>query len=220
MSAEFMIHACPARMWYVDEFLIPSMIAQGIPERSIEVWNDDSGKGNLASCMDAFADCGRRRGGTWHLQDDVIISRDFAEKTAKLDNGIVCGFVNETFGPNVSMHGDNIPVAFMYNSFQCIRIPNALAGECADWVRTEAPKDSHCQGMIASGKCDDSLWVEFLAARHPDIRVTNLRPCIVDHIDFLLGGSVINRWRGYHARAYWWDDEDRVDELKEKLAHR
>ncbi len=26
----YMIHACPPRMWYVEEFFIPSMKAQGI----------------------------------------------------------------------------------------------------------------------------------------------------------------------------------------------
>lgn len=218
--SEYMIHVCPERKWYVDEFLIPSMIEQGISDSDIDVWYDAERKGNLASCMESFAACGERDGGTWHLQDDVIISHDFAEKTEIFDKGIVCGFVNEIFGPNPTMSGDNIPAPFMFNSFQCIRIPNRLAGECAEWVRTEAANDPQCQSWISSGKCDDSLWVEFIAQRHPDIRVTNLRPCIVDHIDFLLGGSVINKWRGYYARATWWDDEDLVAELTEKLAHR
>ena len=32
-----LIHACPARMWYVDGFLIPSLMAQGLGKNEIEV---------------------------------------------------------------------------------------------------------------------------------------------------------------------------------------
>ena len=35
---QILIHACPARMWYVDGFLVPELRRQGA--KHIEVWND------------------------------------------------------------------------------------------------------------------------------------------------------------------------------------
>ncbi len=43
-----MIHACPAREWYVTDFLVPSLIDQGISENEISVWVDRDGRGNLS----------------------------------------------------------------------------------------------------------------------------------------------------------------------------
>lgn len=217
---KFLIHACPDRIWYVDEFLVPSMLEQGIPLEDITVWNDVDRKGCLQSCMDAFKWCGTD-GGTWHLQDDVIISSDFAQRTRDYDDGVVCGFVNEIFGPDASITG-SVPACFMWNSFQCIRIPNHIAGECAEWVETEAPKNPKYQGWIAANKFDDSLFAIFFKEKYADMRVVNLKPNIVDHVDYLIGGSVVNRWRGHAARSAYWEDNELVDALKaniEKLAH-
>ena len=85
----FMIHTCLQREWYVRDYLIPDMIGQGIPEENIEVWLDSERRGNLTSCLESFEAAGRRGSGRWHLQDDVLISKDFAEKTAEFDDGIV-----------------------------------------------------------------------------------------------------------------------------------
>ena len=75
--ARYLIHACPRRMWYVEEYLIPSMLKQGIAKGDIRVYNDKEGEGNLRACMKAFALCEGIPGGTWHLQDDVCICRNF-----------------------------------------------------------------------------------------------------------------------------------------------
>lgn len=83
---KYMIHACPKRMWYVSDYLIPSMLAQGIDKGNIIVWNDIDGVGNLASCLASFASC-QEEGETWHLQDDVVICHDFAERTASAPKG-------------------------------------------------------------------------------------------------------------------------------------
>lgn len=218
--SKYMIHVCPDRKWYVDEFLIPSMIEQGISQSDITLWYDEKRKGNLVSCYESFADCGTRDGGTWHLQDDVIISRDFAEKTEKYDYGIVCGFVNDIFGPDSSISGENVPAVFAWNSFQCIRIPNDIAGDCAEWFYTYAKNQNQWQNWVAANKFDDSFWREYLMEKLKYEHVVNIKPCIVDHIDFLLGGSVINKWRGHIARATYWDDESLVTNLKDKLSKR
>ena len=38
--AEYIIHTCLDREWYVREYLIPDMVSQGIDENNIEVWMD------------------------------------------------------------------------------------------------------------------------------------------------------------------------------------
>ena len=188
----YMIHACPQRMWYVKRYLIPSLLTQGV--ENIEVWNDTEGKGNLFSCMEAFRACGEREGGTWHLQDDVIVSSDFAEKTRVHDEGVVCGFGCQNFGPSMQERG-LVPVAFMWYSFQCIRIPNELAGECADWFFNDAMHRTKYARHVQERKHDDYMWREFLLERHSDLWVTNLAPNLVDHIDYLIGGTLINQQR-------------------------
>ena len=49
--AKYLIHACPKRMWYVQEYLVPSLLKQGIYESDISVYNDIDGLGNLKACM-------------------------------------------------------------------------------------------------------------------------------------------------------------------------
>ena len=92
-----MIHTYPKRLWYVEEFLISSMLAQGIAKEDITVYNDDKHEGNLRACMNAFASCPDDIGGTWHLQDDICICRDFKQRTEWYDNGLVCGFSSSLY---------------------------------------------------------------------------------------------------------------------------
>ena len=218
---KYMIHTCYKRRWYVNEFLLPSMLAQGIPERDIFVWLDWTGAGNLISCMDSFRACGLVPGGTWHLQDDVMISRRFAELTAEHDEGVVCGFANVDFGPFMQERGKQ-PEPFMWNSFQCIRIPNELAHECAGWFYTDAiNRQGEYQRYVIEKKYDDTFWRDFMDERHPDMSVYNLAPNVVDHVDYIIGGSVINTGRMKEQyRAEFWEDEDLTEELAARIAAR
>ena len=50
--------------------------------------------------------------------------------------------------------------------------------------------------------------------------VENVRPNLVEHVDWLIGGSYLQPWRGYLARAEYWDDEDLIDALHERLRAR
>lgn len=217
-----MIHACPKRMWYVEEFLVPSMLEQGIPENEIVVWNDEDDKGCLVSCMDAFRECGKHEGGTWHLQDDVIICRDFAERTSsgEYGDGIVCGFVCNRFEAKVNNWGDH-RIQQMWYSFQCIHIPNYLAGECAEWFFNDAVKRKENVHRIAEKKYDDQFFREFMLEKHGRMRTLNLKRGLVDHIDFLIGGTIVNKQRTHaESRGFYFEDKDLVDELEEKLKAR
>lgn len=215
---KYMIHACPQRMWYVNDYLIPSMRAQGIEE--IEVLNDTEGKGNLFSCMESFRACGERPGGTWHLQDDVLICRDFAQRTRTHDEGIVCGFACRNFGQSLQERG-RVPMIFLWYSFPCIRIPNELAGECAEWFFTDAMHRTQYAAQVVDRRHDDWFWREFLLERHRDGWVTNLAPNLVDHVDFLIGGTLINQQRNLQInRAAFFADRDLVEELERKIKDR
>lgn len=219
MSNNYIIHACPERMWYVKEFLVPSLLGQGIERERIEICEDKTRRGNLAACMESFRSC-TGDGGAWHLQDDVIICRDFAERTAEHDSGIVCGYCFKEFGPDISVMG-LVPAPFMWNSFPCIRIPHELARECAEWFYTSARYRPNYAAWVRSGKHDDGFWHDFICEVHPELWVLNLKPALVDHVDFLLGGSTINRSRlEPTCRAEYWTDEELVEALAKEVGVR
>lgn len=208
-----LIHACPKRMWYVEGFLLPELERQGADE--VEVWNDTEGKGNLRACMEAFASR-TGDGGTWHIQDDVLLCRDFTERCRQHDEGVVYGFCNEAFTDDPLQTG-HVSVEDAWHSFQCVRIPDAYARECAAWLEGPGKTSGMYSIWIQSGKMDDDVFRTFLVDRHGRENVENLKPNLVEHVDWIVGGSVLHPWRGYIARAHFWDDEDLVRELKEAV---
>lgn len=209
-----LIHACPKRMWYVDGFLLPELRRQGADD--IAVWNDTERAGNLAACMDSFA-ARTGDGGTWHIQDDVILARDFVERCRAHDEGVVYGFCCEAFTDDPRQTG-RVSVFDAWHSFQCVRIPDSYARDCAAWLFTGAGrKHAEFPHWIRSGKMDDSVFRAWLVEQHPREYVENLKPCLVEHVDWVIGGSVLHPWRGYLARAAFWEDEDLVLELKEAV---
>lgn len=208
-----LIHACPKRMWYVEGWLVPELQRQGAD--SVEIWNDTDGAGNLAACMASFA-ARKGDGGTWHIQDDVILARDFVERCREHDEGVVYGFCCEYFTDDPRQTG-HVSVADAWHSFQCVRIPDAYARECAAWLETDGTEQTDYPLWIRSGKMDDSVFRTYLIEKHARETVENLKPCLVDHVDFIVGGSVLHPWRGHLARATFWEDEDLVRELKESV---
>ena len=219
MGGRILIHACPDRMWYVNEFLIPSLRDQGIED--IDLALDDTGKGNLKACIDSFEECGKTQGDTWHLQDDVLICHDFAKQIEEIPAGIVaCGFCHTLFEPfNRPMVGMQ-PSVFMFNSFPCIRIPNEVAAEFVEWFKTDARYRDEYQNWVRSSIHDDGFWHDFYVEQHPHDFVYNIAPALVEHVDWAIGGSIANEWRGYVCRAPYWEDEYLIDNLLQKLASR
>ena len=211
----YMIHACLARMWYVKDFLIPSMMSQGIRGDDITVWNDSGGKGNLASCLESFASLKDTPGGTWHLQDDVMISRDFAARTKELaGSSIICGFCYsgyEAGDPPVT--GWVFPVLMWNSCFLCVYIPNETAANFVSWFYTEARARPEYSGWVESGKHDDTFFHQYCVEQRPNTLVFNHAPHLVEHVDYLIGGSVINKWRGHASRGCYFEDDDLTEEL-------
>lgn len=212
---KFLIHTCLLREWYVRRHLVPSMLAQGIPESDIEVWVDFERLGNLRAFVHTMRECGKRKGATWHLQDDVIISRRFFEVCQQYDEGIVCGFATAAYVKSGMFPGYVSP-HFMWYSFPCIHIPNELAAEFAEWY-DEASRRECYRVWVEKNKFDDSFFREFLIERHKNIKALNLAPNLVNHVDYLIGGSSINPTRRDRAVSVYWDDDDLVENLSKQL---
>ena len=212
--AKYMIHTMPKRVWYVKKYLIPSMLLQGISNDDILVYNDIEREGNLKACMSAFAQVDTSAEGTWHLQDDVIICHDFKEMTEKYDSGIVCAFKSIYDG---ELMPGRMGVKEMWFSFPCIRIPNDIAIKCSKWVLTYMIGNPIYKNWWEQGVNDDLLFRQFVWENYPNRTVLNLNPNLVDHIDYLIGGTVNSNSRITEIRARYFKDEYLVDELKEKL---
>lgn len=199
---KYIIHAANKRMWYVNGYLIPSMLKQGIKEDQIELCLD-VGLGNLETTMNCFKVCGD----AWHIQDDVVICEDFYTRTRDRPKLITAGFVYEKFGPDVGMIG-RVEIRELWYSFPCIYIPGDLAKECAEWFYTSAIYNNRFTGFVKLKINDDGMFREFLLERHRDLEAENLNPCLVDHIDYLIGGSLVGLEENPKKRpaAYWYDD--------------
>lgn len=208
--AKYLIHAVPKRLWYVNDHLIPSMLEQGINQKDISVYCDKNKDGNLHSFLQSLKGL---QEDTWHLQDDVIIGRRFKAVTENVD-GVVCAFC--------SIYSEDKPyglvdVRDMWYSFPCIRIPVAYSQEFQEWTQTDALKSPLYRSWVAVGKYDDSLFMAFMMHRHGKDKVLNLNPNIVNHIDYLIGGSVVNKIRAKQATSIYWNERELLEYWEEKL---
>lgn len=211
-----MIHTCNSREWYVTKYLIPSMLDQGIKRTDIIVWYDINNDGCLESCMRSFAmteefDCD----GVWHLQDDVIISSNFKKRTEELDTGIVCGFCCEY--DKTRKNNGIVRVVDMWFSFPCIRIPNKIASDCSKWFYKNVETNFEIKYIANKKKNDDLLFRYFLERYYINENVILVNPNLVDHIDYLIGGSKVNKQRDKIIRSYYWEENYLVENLKNAL---
>lgn len=214
-----LIHACPKRLWYVTGFLVPQLKEQGADE--VEVWNDTDRLGNLEACMKSFA-TRQGDGGTWHIQDDVLLCRNFVQRCSEMDQGVVYGFTCGRFGDDVDQTG-RVYAPDVWHSFQCVRIPDAYARECAEWFysgvwrKTASPE---LYALYDMGQGDDSFFREFLQTMHGTETMINVRPNLVEHVDWIIGGSILSPYREYYATSHYWDDVELVEKLKKDVEGR
>ena len=216
---EIVIHAVPERLWYVEEFLLPALEAQGAD--SVRVWTDSDHKGNLASCMECFAAM-EGAGGAWHIQDDVLPCSDFVTRARAFDSGVAYGFCCEYFLDDPGQVGFVYPED-CWHSFQCVRIPHSYARDCAAWFDAgswRALYDPDLEALYETNRGDDSFFRTWLRETHPAEGVLNMKPCMVEHVDLWIGGSVLHQWRDYQARAHWFAEPELVEDLRRRLRER
>lgn len=215
MDPNYRIYTCPKRKWYVDEFLIPSMLEQGIPEEKIFIYNDEEGKGVLYSFIQGLKDSTED---SWHLQDDVLLSNKFRAKTTKdYPTDIVCGFANEYSKDRPA--GMVFPQDIWYSS-QCIYIKPWLCEEFLKWIDKYAVNQKRYAKMFELGICDDQLLEEFLNEKEQNVMIYNVAPNLVEHIDYLLGGSIISPNRNTNTCSIHWIEPELTQKLEKKLKER
>lgn len=212
--AKYLIHTCAKRKWYVDNFLVPSMLKQGIERENIMVFNDDAKMGNLKSFIASASWLDTTVSGTWHLQDDIIISSKFRDVTEAYNKGIVCGFCSRFCS---EMPIGIRPVRDMWYSFPCIRIPNIVLKGFIQWLNSASVQNKY-KYYIEANKFDDSLFRNYILEVHSDKVVHNVCPNIVDHVDYLVGGSIINYTRGEkNTSSIYFNEKDLITELKQSI---
>ena len=220
---KYMIHACNSRMWYVDDYLVPSLLKQVIAKDDIYVYQDKDCEGNLKSyiksCHLAYEMWGETN--VWHMQDDVIVSAKFKERTEELEENplrVISAFTckyDDGRGPGEAECKNHI-----WYSFPCTRINSRLSKEFASWCDTYLWRDNQFGFWTRYKKGDDYIFRVFMESYHPKEHVLNLIPNLVDHIDFLLGGTVVNPQRqmqGADVRSMYWDENDLVCELGDRI---
>lgn len=214
--SKYLIHTNPKRLWYVNDYLIPSLLDQGICRTDVLIYNDHKQQGSLQAYIDSF-DQIDLEGYTWHLQDDIIVSPDFKQVTEEkeADNLIVCGF-NSYYDQKAkcgSVKNDE-----MWYSFPCIGIPNKVGKDCMEWIQKYMIGNPVYKNYWSSGNCIDWFFKQYIKSKDTKCRVLNLVPNIVDHVDHLLGGSTLrNTPRVVPARSQYWEYPELVEELKNKL---
>ena len=204
--AKYLIHAYKERMWYVEKYLIPSMLKQSIDKSDINVFTDDGTLG----CLEAFMQsCLTLEGkGTWHLQDDVIINSQFKRWTEEyFGDIIVCGFCSRYDDKKVP--GLVYP-NMMWYSFPCIYIPDTIARECAVWFYREAMYNPKYKVEISKKKYADVIFNNYVNEHYSGEEVLNLAPNLVNHIDYLIGGSTVNKQRSDIVQSVYWEEPELI----------
>ena len=213
---KYLIHTYPKRLWYVEKYLIPSMLKQGIRETDIYIYNDEYKKGNLFAFMESLEYINEnlsKEKGLWHLQDDVVLCKNFKEESVKASNKVINGFVNKNYA-NVEKSGE-VNVKDYWYSFPCVYIPNRYIDDFLNWiekVREHAP----FRKKYLSGRYDDWFFYKFLEMEYPIDTMINLKPNLVDHIDYLIGYTTGKR-RKVQVRAEYFKDLDLVKELERSI---
>ena len=214
---KYIIHTFPKRIWYVYNYLVPSMEKQGIDLDNIIVFNDSNERGNLQSFLDSLDyiyNNEKDTKGFWHLQDDVIISKDFKEKTENINEDITYnGFVNNTYA-HVKKYGLVKPKEYWY-SFPCVYIPNKYINDFMYWIDKIKTREPY-KRRYREGRYDDYFYYQFLKLYFPNDKMYNMKPNIVDHIDYLLGGTTGKR-KNKPVRSEYFEDLDLVKELEREI---
>ena len=195
---KFMIHLCPKRKWYVDEFLIPKLKERGVKEEEMLLYLDDKGEGFLKSFIKSMATCADFKNDTMiiHLQDDVYPRSDFYAKCVgnKDDYDIINGYCNPV-SKSKAKSGE-VSVKDTWYSFPCIGISSKLSFRFINWWMVYGYHDPNYQMFIKEKKFGDAIFKDYIEKNEEGkIKCINLRPAICQNVDSWIGGSTINFMR-------------------------
>lgn len=209
----FLIHTCPKRIWYVRTFLIPSMLEQGISDDDILVYNDENRDGQLTSFLKSYDYI--KDEDTWHLQDDIIISKNFRKIAEERTEEIVCGFCN-----SYSKQQPGRTNAYnMWYSMPCIRISDRVFSGFYEWMYKQETRKKF-RHYFMENKHDDVFLQFYVRENCPQMVIYNVAPNMVNHIDHLIGGSLINQMRDKSTQeimSSYWEEPELLEELEKNI---
>lgn len=219
---KYIIHAVPKRIKYIKNHLIPDMEKQGIDLKDILIFNDSNKRGNLQAFLDSvdyIINYLSDEKGIWHLQDDVIISDNFKEETEKANDNIINGFVSKNYNSRKLELIGIQPIKNTWLSFPCVYIPNKYLIGFMNWINKVKDIDNSLEykKRYESNRHDDFFFYEYIRKNHKKDYVINLNPNIVDHIDYLIGGS-INKKRKEQVRGYYFKDLYKIENLEKEIS--
>ena len=217
--SKYFIHTCEQRMHYVLNVLVPTLYDQGIAISDMSFYNGSNG--NLKDFMKSCEICLETFGGeehVWHLQDDVYPCSDFKARTEQAyDADIVCGFTCD-YGDNTTPTGKHkVNTGNMWWSFPCIQIPNSILKHMVEWQNPHLWRNPYFREYVMLNRGDDLVFRHFTEYYYPNMTVLNLAPNLVEHVDYLLGGSVVNSTRKMDTRSAFWEEHDRIEKLEKLL---
>ena len=190
------------------------MIRQGIHPEDIIIAVDKYHMGVLWAMMEVFR---AQEVGCWHLQDDVLISRQFKKATEyypKEFNTIINGFCSAYIQGKPSGLTN---VRNIWYSFPCFYTPERYANEVAEWFYKTAIHNPDYKDWVKQGRHVDEFFRIYLREHYPDLQVLNLNPNLIEHVDWLIGGSVTNPDKEGLRRSKYWIEPELVTDLEEKL---
>ena len=219
---KYVIQSCSSRLWYVQNFLVPDMLSQGIKESDICVLNDDDSLGCLWHYIRTCEIVLRKypnEPGVWRLQDDVLISSTFKEATEAAPKDIVCnGYLATEESDDYDKVG-LVAVKDYWYSFPCIYVPNEITRGFLEWFKYKVVREGKHSKQLQKRKYDDYFFWLSMQAQRKDALILNMYPNIIQHVDYLLNGSVVNQKRkAGKAKAYYWLETEREEELAQRIA--
>lgn len=209
------------RRWYVENFLLPSMYNQGIKPEDIEVFEDDGTLGNLMGfvyVMDYIAKNHDPNEGLWHIQDDIVICKNFAEINQNANpKFLTCGFASSLGDgyEKVKKTGwQTMNNSWM--SFQAVLIPNKYCAHFVKWFNDRVVKGGLFRKRYALNKPDDFFFHWFITHEYPDDLAYNMCPNIVNHVDNIVGAYCNPQNTGKNISYYWLED-DLISQLRKDV---
>ena len=212
------IRCCPKRVWYVEQYIVSELHRQGVT--SIKVWNDERHAGVLGSFLDVCEWMAKQDAeGFWILQDDVLLHSQFAE-IAELcpKNTVVNGFVYRDDG----LRSDNYkyiglqPIENYWFSFPCCYIPIRHIKGFLNWFYDSAISGKYHRA-ISKNLYDDLLFWNYLKSLQSAELIYNMTPNLCEHVDYLIGGSMTESPKKEIRNAYYWNEPERTEKLKQRL---
>ena len=185
----------------------------------IIVLNDVSGMGNLRSFLFMCNYVVKNDiGDSWYLQDDILLSSNFVKTCMEMRKDIVVnGFVyaDPAGNDNYKYVGLQKPNRYWF-SFPCCYIPVKYIQEFLRWF-DEILVAGKYKKMISRNMYDDLFFWKYMQEKHAEHHIYNASPNLVNHIDYMLGGSCLPYQKCKIRHAYFWNEPEKIEEIQKRI---